>query len=140
MSALREAQFEYDERLPPPVSESPRENARADWIYDATETLCNGGDVSFQRRFRQRQGVTAKQFELALDQFANSRLADCQVSSPALGALLIEARCGCKNPTSIVDLLGYSSHRFGVFGEIAEALLEPLADDALIAIAEDNEL
>lgn len=139
-AAIDIAQHEYDNRQPPPVSESARDDARADWIFDAAETLCNKGDVLFKRRGEAWQGVTAKQFALAVDEYANSRLADCKVDGPALGWLLIEARCGCRNPESIIELTGYSGHRLGMLGEIAEALLEPLADDALIAIAEDNEL
>jgi hypothetical protein len=37
-------------------------------------------------------------------------------------------------------LLGLSDHPQGALGEIAQALLEPLADDALIAQAEDDAL
>mgnify|MGYP006181306381 CR=1 FL=1 len=38
------------------------------------------------------------------------------------------------------ELLGHSDHALGKLGEIAESMLLPLADDAMIAIAEDNEL
>jgi hypothetical protein len=37
-------------------------------------------------------------------------------------------------------LLGNSDHPLGKLGEIAEVLLEPLVDDALIAQAEDADL
>lgn len=45
---------------------------------------------------------------------------------------------GQADKTATAELLGNSDHPRGKLGEIAEALLEPLADDALIAKAEDE--
>ncbi|MNY64511.1 hypothetical protein D3C86_2016400 [compost metagenome] len=56
----------------------------------------------------------------------------------ALGWLIITAERGHADKTAIAELLGNCDHPLGRLGEIAEALLEPLADDALLAKAEDE--
>ncbi len=127
-------------RKPPPASDSPHDTARAEWLYNAAEDLLRSTSVSFQRRMRPPQGVTVDQFALAVDEYVNNRLADCEVQTPALGRLLISASRGTIDKTDVAELLGNSDHPLGKLGEIAEALLEPLADDALIAKAEDDEL
>jgi len=55
MGALRAAQFEYDNPLPPVVSESTTEQAQARWIDDGIAELMARRDVVFQRDFRQRR-------------------------------------------------------------------------------------
>lgn len=138
---LEGAQRDYDNRIPPPVSETPEELARAEWLYDATEQLVRyGRDVKFQRRMCSPQGVKAEEFALAVDEYANKRLADCEVHTSALGWLLITTAYGKGDKVAVNELLGHSDHPFGKLGEIAEALLRPLVDDALIAQAEDDEL
>ena len=133
-------QAAHDAKLPPPVSESPQEIARAEWLYNAAEELLRGCDVAFQRRMRKPQGVTAAQFANSIDEFVNKRLADCEVDTGALGWLLIAAERGQADKVASAELLGHSDHPLGKLGEIAESLLEPLADDALQAQAEDAEL
>lgn len=141
MNATALAQSEFDNRLPPPVSETPRELARAEWLYNATEQLVRfGQDVKFQRRLRRPQAVTVAELALAADELANNRQAGCEVGTPALGWLLIANNCGRADKDAAAELLGRSDHPFGKLGEIAEALLRPLADDALAAQAEDEEL
>lgn len=141
MNATALAQSEFDNRLPPPVSESPLELARAEWLYNAVEQLVTlGCDVKVQRRLRKPQVVKVAQLALAADELANARQADCEVGTPALGWMLIANNCGRADKDSVAHLLGYSDHPFGKLGEIAEALLRPLVDDALIAQAEDDEL
>ncbi|PAA08870.1 hypothetical protein [Pseudomonas fragi] len=141
MNATALAQSEFDNHLPPPVSETPRELARAEWLYNATEQLVRfGQDVKFQRRLRRPQAVTVAQLALAADELANSRQASCEVGTPALGWMLIANNCGRADKDAAAELLGRSDHPFGKLGEIAEGLLRPLVDDALIAQAEDNEL
>lgn len=139
-AALKICQERYDAQLPPPVSESAVEIARREWLYNATEQLVRFRmDVKFQRRMCQPQCVRVSQFALAVDEHVNNRLANCEVISPALGWLLVTTD---DNPdkNAIAELLGASDHPFGKLGEIAEALLRPLADDALAAQAEDDEL
>lgn len=140
MNAALIAQLNYENRTPPPVSESPQDEARAEWLYNAAEELLRGCGVSFQRRMRKPQGVTAAQFALAVDEHVNRRLADCEIETSALGWLLISAERGQADKTSTAELLGRSDHPLGKLGEIAEELLSPLADDALKAQAEDDAL
>lgn len=140
MNALQLAQLKLERRTPPPVSNSPQDDARAEWLYSAAEELLRGCSVSFQRRMHAPQGVTAEEFALAVDEYVNNRLADSEVHTPALGWLLIAAAIGSADKTAVAELLGNSDHPLGKLGEIAEALLEPLVDDALIAKAEDDEL
>jgi hypothetical protein len=140
MNAALIAQLNYENRQPPPVSESPVEMARAEWLYNAAEELLRGVSVAFQRRMRKPQGVTADQFALAVDEFVNKRLADCEIGTSALGWLLIAAERGQADKVATAELLGRSDHPLGKLGEIAETLLEPLADEALKAQAEDAEL
>ena len=139
MNATALAQSEFDNRLPPPVSESPQELARAEWLFNSAEQLVRFGcDVTFQRRMCKPQGVTVADLALAVDEHVNGRLADCQVQSPALGWLLLSQ--GKPDRNAVAELLGPSDHSLGKLGEIAEGLLRPLVADALIAQAEDNEL
>ncbi|WP_042956488.1 hypothetical protein [Pseudomonas brassicacearum] len=139
-ATLKICQAMHDAQLPPMVSESPREVARAEWLYNAVEQLVRfRANVGFQRRMRQPQGVTVVQFALAVDEHVNNRLANCEVSSPALGWLLVTTD-DKPDKSAIAELLGPSDHHFGKLGEIAQALLEPLADDALIAQAEGDAL
>lgn len=140
MNALQLAQWKLDRRLPPPVSESTQDDARSEWLYNATEELLRGNSVSFQRRMRAPQGVDAEAFALAVDEYVNNRLADSEVNTSALGWLLITSAIGNADKTAVAELLGNSDHPLGKLGEIAETLLGPLADDALIAKAEDDEL
>ena len=140
MNAALIAQLNYENRTPPPVSESPHDEARAEWLYNAAEELLRGCGVSFQRRMRKPQGVTAEQFALAVDEHVNARLAGCEIETSALGWLVITAERGQADKTSTAELLGRSDHPLGKLGEIAEGLLRPLVDDALIAQAEDAEL
>lgn len=141
MNATALAQSEFDNRLPPPVSESPLELAGAEWLYSAVEQLVKlGCDVKVQRRLRKPQAVTVAQLALAADELVNNRQATCEVGTPALGWLLIANNCGRADKESTAELLGQSDHPFGKLGELAEALLKPLVKDALIAQAEDDEL
>jgi hypothetical protein len=140
-AALKICQAIHDAQLPPMVIESAQEVARAEWLYNAAEQLVRfGSDVVFQRRMRPQQGVTMQQFAFAVDEHVNNRLADCEVQTSALGWLLITAERGQVDKTATAELLGQSDHPQGKLGEIAEVLLEPLVDDALIAQAEDAEL
>lgn len=139
-AALKICQERYDAQLPPPVSESAVEIARREWLYNATEQLVRFRmDVKFQRRMCQPQGVRVSQFALAVDEHANNRLASCEVNTPALGWLLVTTD-DKPDKNAVAELLGPSDHPFGKLGEIAEDLLRPLADDALAAQAEDDEL
>jgi len=137
-AALDICQAMHDAKLPPAVSETREEVARAEWLYNAAEDLLRGVDVKFQCRMRQPQGVTVADLALAVDEHVNGRLADCKVHTPALGWLLLSS--GRPDKNAMAELLGPSDHPLGKLGEIAEGLLRPLVDDALIAQAEDDAL
>jgi hypothetical protein len=138
-AALKICQAMHDAQLPPMVSESPREVARAEWLYNAVESLLRGVDVKVQRRWHEARVVTVADLAMAVDEHVNNRLADCKVHTPALGWLLLSAD-GRADKNAVAELLGPSDHPSGKLGEIAQALLEPLADDALLAQAEDDAL
>lgn len=138
MSTTHFFPLKHDRHHPPLVSDNPEDAVRADWLYSAAEELLRGNSVSFQRRMRPRQGVTAEEFALAVDEYVNNRLADSEVHTSALGWLIITAERGHADRNATAELLGESGHPLGKLGEIAETLLEPLADDALIAMAEDG--
>lgn len=140
MNPIQLAQLKLERRVPPPVSDSPQETARSEWLYNATEELLRGGSVSIQRRMRKPQVVSAADFALAVDEYVNNRLADNEVHTSALGWLVITAERGQADKVATSELLGHSDHPLGKLGEIAETLLEPLADDALKAQAEDDAL
>ena len=140
-AALKICQERYDAQLPPPVSESAVEIALREWLYNATEQLVRfGQDVKVQRRLRRTQVVTVAELALAADELVNARQANCDIGTPALGWLLIANNCGRADKDAAAELLGPSEHTFGKLGELAEALLRPLVNDALIAQAEDDEL
>jgi len=138
MNTTHFSALKHDCHHPPLVSEGPQDAARADWIYNASEELLRGNSVSFRCRMRPQQGVTAEEFALAVDEYVNNRLADNEVHTSALGWLIITTERGHADKTATAELLGNCDHPLGKLGEIAEALLEPLADDALLAKAEDE--
>ncbi|PXX60716.1 hypothetical protein SAMN05660489_04359 [Pseudomonas sp. LAMO17WK12:I10] len=139
MSALRESQFEYDERLPPPVSETAVEIAGRDWIDNAVETLVDRrSDVKFKRRLHAAQGVTFKQFAAEVEQFAvnSASKSPCAIGEMVIAGLLGDrflARDGAEDLMAVADPKEQ-------LRAIAEGLLRPLVNDALVAQAEDNEL
>lgn len=140
-AALKICQAMHDAQLPPMVSESPRDDARAEWLYNAAEQLVRfGSNVAFQGRARPAKAVTSHQFAMAVDEHVNGRLEDCEIVTASLGYLVIAAMSGCYDKVAAAELLGHSDHPLGKLGEIAESLLKPLADDALKAQAEDDAL
>lgn len=66
MNALSAAQFEYDNRLPPPVSES--DLAETEWLSANAERLMDGNDVEWGYRKSDKGGVTADDFATAVQQ------------------------------------------------------------------------
>lgn len=138
-AAMKICQERFDAQLPPPVSESPREEARAEWIENAVEQLVDRrSDVSFKRRLCAAQGVTFKHFAAEVEQFAvtSACRSPCPIGEMIIGGLLGDislARDGAMDLMAVPD----PKEQLRV---IARRLLSPLADDALIAQAEDNEL
>lgn len=138
-TAIDIAQHEYDNRQPPPVSESEVEIARKEWIDNAVETLVDRrGDVQFKRRLHSAQGVTFKAFAAEVEQFAinSDSKSPCAIGEMVIAGLLGDrflARDGAEDLMAVAD----PKEQLKI---IARGLVKDLADDALIAIAEDNEL
>lgn len=138
-AALKICQERYDAQLPPPVSESAVEIARKEWIDNAVETLVDRrSDVKFKRRLHSPQGVTFKVFAAEVEQFA----INSDSKSPcAIGEMVIAGLLGDRSLArdSAEELLAVADPKEQL-RIIAQYLVEPLADDALTAQAEDDEL
>ncbi|MBK5543274.1 hypothetical protein JFT85_00650 [Pseudomonas sp. TH04] len=138
-SVLKICQERYDAQLPPPVSESAVEISRKEWIDNAVETLVDRrGDVQFKRRLHAPQGVTFKAFAAEVEQFAitSDSKSQCAIGEMVIAGLLGDrflARDGAEALMAVAD----PKEQLKV---IARGLVKDLADDALIAQAEDNEL
>lgn len=138
-AALQICQERYDAQLPPPVSESAVEIARKEWIDNAVETLVDRrSDVQFKRRMHSAQGVTFKAFAAEVEQFAinSDSKSPCAIGEMVIAGLLGDrflARDGAEDLLAVAD----PKEQLRI---IAQRLVEPLADDALAAQAEDDEL
>ena len=138
-AALKICQERYDAQLPPPVSESAVEIARKEWIDNAVETLVDRrSDVKFKRRLHSAQSVTFKTFAAEVEQFAinSDSKSPCAIGEMVIAGLLGDrflARDGAEDLLAVAD----PKEQLRI---IAQRLVEPLANDALIAQAEDDEL
>lgn len=139
MRALRAEQWRYDNAEPEP--EISNDEAERIWIDNAADELLEGHDVKFRRRLRSPQGVTYDQFAAAVDEFVMGQIGGSGISPSVLGRLVLaakrkdvsEARCAADEAIASVD-------PDEALREVARALLRPLAQDGLIAQAEDAEL
>lgn len=139
MGALRAAQFEYDNRMPPAVSESAAEEAEARWIDDGIAELMARRDVVFQRNFRQR-GVTYERFAQAVDEFVMGQLGLPGISNSVLGRLVLSARCKVtSDAAAAADEIVSVANPESALEEIARQLLAPFAKEAVLAQAEEAE-
>lgn len=140
MQALRAAQFEYDNRLPPEVSETPQERAERHWIEEGIDQLMRGADYLFQRRMRPKQGVTQERFAEAVDEFAMGQLGLQGASKSVLGRLVLAAHFKIGNEArNAADELMAVPNTDTVLREIARTLLQPMVKDGLVAQAEEAE-
>ena len=114
--------------------------AKNNWLIDAAESLIHGADIKIQRRYRHAQGVQHAQFLTAVQMHLIDRQIAGEDSEDWFAQLVVDAATGAPCKRVALRLLGESRHTHGMLFEIAEKLLEPLAHDALIAQAEDNEL
>ncbi|MBF8720464.1 hypothetical protein [Pseudomonas guariconensis] len=140
MGALRAAQFEYDNQLPPAVSESTAEQAEARWIDDGIAELMARRDVVFQRRMRPKQGVTYERFAQAVDEFVMGQLGLNGISDSVLGRLVLAARCKVtSDAAAAADEILSVANPESVLEEIARQLLTPFAKEGVLAQAEEAE-
>lgn len=136
MGALRAAQFEYDDRMPPAVSESSAEER---WIDDGIAELMARRDVVFQRNFHQR-GVTYERFAQAVDEFVMGQLGQSDISNSVLGRLVLAARCKVvSDAAAAADEILSVANPESALEEIARQLLTPFAKEGVLAQAEDAE-
>lgn len=138
MGALRAAQFEYDNRMPPAVSEVA--DAESTWIDDGIAELMARRDVVFQRRMRPKQGVTYERFAQAVDEFVMGQLGLPEVSCSVLGRLVLAARCKVTSDAAAAadEILSVANPEVQL-EEIARQLLTPFAKEAVLAQAEGTE-
>ncbi|MND48391.1 hypothetical protein D3C81_799920 [compost metagenome] len=140
MGALRAAQFEYDNRMPPAVSETAADDAELAWIGDGIAELMARRDVVFQRRMRQQQGVTFERFAQAVDEFVMGQLGLPEVSNSALGRLVLAARCKVTGDAkAAADEIMSVANPEAALQEIARQLLTPFAKEGVLAQAEEAE-
>ncbi|MGE8169071.1 hypothetical protein ACQKO7_12805 [Pseudomonas putida] len=139
MGALRAAQFEYDNRMPPAVSESAAEEAEARWIDDGIAELMARRDVVFQRNFRQR-GVTFERFAIAVDEFVMGQLDLSDISKSVLGRLVLAARSkSTSDAAAAADEILSVANPESALEEIARQLLIPFAKEGVLAQAEEEQ-
>ncbi|MCL8308909.1 hypothetical protein [Pseudomonas putida] len=138
MGALRAAQWQYDNQMPPAVSESAAEQAEARWIDDGIAELMARRDMVFQRNFRQR-GVTFERFAIAVDEFVMGQLGLSDISKSVLGRLVLAARCkSTSDAASAADEIMSVANPDAMLQEIARTLLTPFAKEGVLAQAEDE--
>ncbi|EIM14121.1 hypothetical protein [Pseudomonas chlororaphis] len=137
MSALREAQFEYDERLPPPVSEESQ--AEAEWLETNAERLTLGYRIEWGYRKADRGEVTQADYWQALQDLANQRQKDGEDEIDAFGQLLALAG-NFGSSGRMFDLQVYLLGSKTARKEVALELLRPHAAKAVALQAEQDEL
>lgn len=136
MGALRAAQWQYDNQLPPAVSESAAEEAEARWIDDGIAELMERRDVVFQRNFRQ-QGVTYERFAQAVDEFVMGQLGLSEISNSVLGRLVLAAHFKItSDAAAAADEIMSVANPDAMLQEIARTLLTPFAKEGVLAQAE----
>ncbi|MFZ5936620.1 hypothetical protein ACOKS3_17535 [Pseudomonas sp. HS6-2] len=134
MGALRAAQWQYDNQLPPAVSESSAEER---WIDDGIAELMARRDFVFQRNFRQ-WGVTFDRFAQAVDEFVMGQLGLSGISNSVLGRLVLAARCKVpSDAATAADEIMSVANPDAMLREIARTLLTPFAKEGVLAQAED---
>lgn len=139
-AALKIAQSIHDHALPPEDDE--RDEAVNAWLAESAEQLIRfKSDVMFKPRFGPPRGVTFDRFARAVDEYAMQQLIASGANPAALGYLILSAKFGspAEASTAADGVLNVPDPEQAL-REIAEALLEPYADDALLAKAEDDAL
>lgn len=136
MGALRTAQWQYDNQLPPAVNESAAEEAEARWIDDGVAELMARRDYLFQFRGKQ-VGVTYERFAQAVDEHAMSELASSGISESVFGRLILDTMIGTQGDakSAAVEILAVPDPAT-LFEQLARDLLEPHAKDGVQAQAE----
>jgi len=129
MGALRAAQFEYDNRMPPAVSDD--EVAQAEWIERSSAELVSGYRVSWGYR-GERGEFTQADFARAVQDHLNNRQIDGLDQQDAFGKLVM-AGLGTGSKGFIMDLCTYLVGGPKALKEIAADLVRPVAAKAVTA-------
>lgn len=129
MGALRAAQFEYDNRMPPAVIDD--EVAQAEWIERCSAELVSGYRVSWGYR-GERGEFTQADFARAVQDHLNNRQIDGLDQQDAFGKLVM-AGMGTGSAGFIMELCTYLLGGPKVLKEIAADLLRPVAAKAVAA-------
>ncbi|MDI2589991.1 hypothetical protein POF45_00905 [Pseudomonas sp. 681] len=138
MSALRKAQFEYDELLPPPVSE--RDPAETEWLEHSAEQLVCGSDVTWKRRSSPERKVTKAEYAAHLQLHLTERQIDGLDDRDSFANLVLAVVVG-----SPAEALTHAKHLLGSnspvtqLEAIAAIFLRPHAADAVAAEQEAAE-
>lgn len=133
MGALRAAQWEYDNRMPPAVSESAAEDAEALWIDDGIAELLARRDYVFQYQGRQ-VGVTFERFALAIDEHAMGELGGPMISQHVLGRLMLGALLKSSHDAAAaaLEIMNVMDPR-AALEQMAYGLLAPHAREGVLA-------
>lgn len=137
-AALKIAQSIHDHALPP--EDVGRDEAVNSWLAESAEQLVRfHSDVMFKPRFGPLRGVTFDRFARAVDEYAMQQLSASGANPAALGYLILGAKFGspAEASTAADGALNVPDPEQAL-RQIAEGLLEPYADDALLAKAEDD--
>jgi hypothetical protein len=129
MGALRAAQFEYDNRMPPAVSDDDAD--QVEWIEKHAAQLVLGYRVTWGYR-GERGDITQYDLARAIQEHANQRQIDGKDHADAFGHLLM-AGLGVGSAGLIKDLCAYLLGGPGALKEIAADLLRPVAAMAVAA-------
>lgn len=129
MGALRAAQFEYDNRMPPAVGDDDAD--QGEWIEKHAAQLLLGYRVTWGYR-GERGEITKFDLARAVQDHANQRQIDGKDHADAFGHLLI-AGIGVGSDELIKDLCAYLLGGHGAIKEIAANLLRPVAAKAVAA-------
>ena len=128
MSALRKAQLEYDNRMPPPVSED--DLAESEWLEANAERLLMGYRISWGYQPAERGEVTQADFARAVQDHLNQRQIDGEDQQDAFGQLVIGAM-GFRSSGLLMDLAVYLLGKKSALKDIALELLRPHAEAAV---------
>ena len=128
MSALRKAQLEYDNRMPPPVSDD--DLAESEWLEANAERLLMGYRISWGYQPSERGEVTQADFARAVQDHLNQRQIDGEDQQDAFGQLVISAM-GFRSSGLLMDLAVYLLGKKSALKDIALELLKPHAEAAV---------
>lgn len=112
------------------------------WIENMAEQLVTfGADVKFKRALCKPVEVTQERFALAVDEHTTYALTRTKMSNSVLGRLVLAGIRGdtAQSKTVAREILNHQNPD-ALLLEIAAGLLEPVADDGVIAQDEDGDL